>query len=124
MRARPGKTKGAPSRLVPIGGAFIGPLAWLIDLQLSTLLVPHVCETGQRGPLIWVGLAALLGTAVGSLLCWRMPSDPEPGSWEEAEDRPDLRASIVVAGVGLNALSGLLILALMMPKLMLDPCRV
>lgn len=99
-----------------IAGALLGPLASLLDVGISFLLVPHACARGGLGLLLGIDLAALGLTFAGAALCWRAAGDREstPASrWQRFS---------VQTGLGLNGLAALLILALALPKLWIDPC--
>lgn len=109
-----------------IGGALLGPLAWLIDLQLSYLLIPTVCETGRRSLLLAVGLGAFILALAGATASWRAWRPVREGDAERAEAGWHVRSDefVRVACVSLCGLSLFLILVLGVPKLLLDPCSV
>ena len=104
-------------------GILTPPLAFLLNLQLSYMLVPQVCATGQYFLLHLVPLGALLLTIGGGVSAWR--------NWQRAGQGRSSRAGGVLprshfmAGVGLLS-SGLFFLAIVaqwLPNFILSPCH-
>jgi hypothetical protein len=110
----------AQSRIAPLVGAMSGPLAWWLDLQTSYLWAATLCESGRRAPLLGISAIAVCLALVGAMLCWRSGHRPTAGTSDRS---PWLsRGPFAFAGLLLNLLSLVAIVALALPKLMLDPC--
>jgi uncharacterized membrane protein len=75
---------GAKGIFLLWAGWVIGPLAWMIHLSASYLLVEWVCKTASVFPLYIVTGATLLMAAAGIFLNWRIrrrlgtEQEPEP----------------------------------------------
>jgi hypothetical protein len=101
----------------------VGPLAFLLNLELSYVLVPWVCATGRHFLLHMVPLGALLLTVSAGVSAWR--------NWRRAgRAGSDSTAGVMprsrfMAGAGLLT-SGLFVLVLVaqwLPNVMLIPCQ-
>jgi hypothetical protein len=104
-------------------GILAGPLAFLLNLQLSYMLVHPVCETAHRLVLHLVPAGALLLAASGGLSAW--------WNWQRTRQAESSKAGGVLprsrfmAGVGLLT-SGLFIIVIVaqwLPNFMLTPCQ-
>lgn len=95
----------------------LGPFAWAASLGLNSALVGIACERGAFGPLTAVSVAcalfALGAAAAGALALTRVRG----ASDEEARSRFMLQL-----GVGLDAISALVIVLSAVPVLLLSPC--
>jgi hypothetical protein len=104
-------------------GILAGPLAFLLNLQLSYMLVQPVCVTAQHLVLHLVPIGALLLTAGGGVSAWR--SWRRTGQVESSKAGGVLPRSRFMAGVGLLT-SGLflfVIVAQWLPNFILSPCQ-
>lgn len=106
-----------------IGGLLLAPLAWLIDLQMSYVLVKWACAADQRMLILVppVGSFALIAVATwmsgSSWLRLRRHAREDGGALE------DRSYFLAVTGLALNAVFGLLILTSMVPRYFLSPCE-
>jgi len=104
-------------------GILAGPLAFLLNLQLSYMLVQPVCVTAHHIILHLVPAGALLLTASGGVSAWR--NWQRTGQVESSIAAGVLPRSRFMAGVGLLT-SGLFILAIVaqwLPNFILTPCQ-
>jgi hypothetical protein len=103
-------------------GLLAGPLAWLLDLEVSYALASQACPDDHLSWLRLVPAAALALVAAGLVsagVCFRRlrtHADEEGG-------RPDDRAYFMaVSGLVMSALFALVILAGAIPRFLLGPC--
>jgi len=104
-------------------GILAGPLAFLLNLQLSYMLVQPVCVAAHHLVLHLVPAGALLLTASGGVSAWR--------NWRRTERAGSSKAGGVLprsrfmAGVGLltSGLFLLVIVAQWLPNFILTPCQ-
>ena len=104
-------------------GILAGPLAFLLNLQLSYMLVHPVCVMAPRIILHLVPAGALLLTASGGVSAWR--NWQRTGQAESSQAGGVLPRSRFMAGVGLLT-SGLFILVIVaqwLPNFILTPCQ-
>jgi hypothetical protein len=104
-------------------GILAGPLAFLLNLQLSYMLVQPVCVTAQHLVLHLVPIGALLLTASGGVSAWR--SWRRTGQVESSTAGGVLPRSRFMAGVGLltSGLFTFVIVAQWLPNFILSPCQ-
>jgi hypothetical protein len=104
-------------------GILAGPVAFLLNLQLSYMLVQPVCVAAHRLVLHLVPVGALLLTTSGGVSAWR--------NWRRTAQAESSKAGGVLprsrfmAGVGLLT-SGLFIVVIMaqwLPNFILAPCQ-
>ena len=107
-------------------GVVGGPLALLAGLQVKYAIAQMwACESGTATVLVHLtALAALLlaiGSGVAAASQWRPAArGADPG--DEGGPVGRIRAMATV-GVGVSALSALVIVSQWLPQLFLDPCR-
>lgn len=107
-------------------GVVGGPLAVLASLQVKyTIAQLWACESGTAALLVHVtALVALLltvGAGVAAASQWRPAArGADPGDEGGPLGRIRTMASV---GVGISALSALVIVSQWLPQLFLDPCR-
>jgi hypothetical protein len=104
-------------------GILAGPLAFLLNLQLSYMLVQPVCVTAHHLVLHLVPVGALLLTAGGGVSAWR--NWRRTGQTESSEAAGVLPRSRFLAGVGLLT-SGLFIVVIVaqwLPNFILTACQ-
>lgn len=103
-------------------GVLAGPLLWFLNQQANFALTPWACRTQQVEVLHGVALTCLLGTLLAGAAAW--------GDWRFADERlREVRTNYLVRGrfmaqVGVfsSALFALVIIAMWLPNLLLDPC--
>jgi hypothetical protein len=104
-------------------GILAGPLAFLLNLQLSYMLVQAVCVTAHHIILHIVPIGALLLTASGGASAWRNWQRTRLAGSSKAGGM--LSCSRFMAGLGL-LVSGLflvVIVAQWLPNFMLNACQ-
>jgi hypothetical protein len=111
-------------RLVAVWtGALLPPVAALLDLNLSYMLVTRACLAGSRVPLHLVHLGGVLLTTVGGVVAWRALRDVGT-SWPHDEPGPPGTTRLMAAvGVLGGVLFTLVALALWVPVWVLSPCQ-
>jgi hypothetical protein len=104
-------------------GILAGPLAFLLNLQLSYMLVQPVCVTAHHLILHLVPGGALLLTASGGVSAWR--NWRRTGQAESSQAGGVLSCSRFMAGVGLltSGLFTVVIVAQWLPNFLLSPCQ-
>src|SRR5437773_7439984 len=104
-------------------GILAGPLAFLLNLQLSYMLVQPVCVTAHHLVLHLVPVGAILLAVSGGVSAWR--NWRRTGQAESSMAGGVLPRSRFMAGVGLLT-SGLFIIVIVaqwLPNFMLTPCQ-
>jgi hypothetical protein len=102
-------------------GVLAGPIAWLVDMQASYLLVQPACRHGVRWPLHLATLVVLALPVAGALAALRARRDAsQPGAI--AATVVDRARFMSAAALGMCALFGLLLLALALTKVIHSPC--
>lgn len=100
----------------------LAPIAFLFELEVAYMLVPRACESGNLLPVHLAHVGALLLALGGTFFAWRewqtWITQPSTDTGERAV------RSRFMATVGLLTSSGfvLVIIALWLPSLFLDPC--
>src|SRR5262245_51465031 len=102
-------------------GILAGPLAFLLNLQLSYMLVHPICVMAHRIILHLVPAGALLLTASGGVSAWR--NWQRTGPAESSQTEGVLSRSRFMAGVGLltSGLFLVVIVAQWLPNFILNP---
>lgn len=99
--------------------ALLGPVVWLVQLQVNYLLTYWVCETGARFVYPVVGLLALAILFWGGLLARRLR---RKGETEQSPDAAGRVRLMTAAGIGGTAFFALVILATTIPGLVPGGC--
>jgi hypothetical protein len=104
-------------------GLLIAPFAFLLNLQVSYMLVPFVCATG-RG--LWLHIAAggsLILAALGLLISWR--NWKKAGrEWQSAAGSITARSRFLsVMGLLMSGIFCLAILAQWIANFIIGPCQ-
>ena len=104
-------------------GILAGPLAFLLNLQLSYMLVQPVCVTAHHIILHLVPLGALLLTVGSGVSAWR--NWQRTGQVESSKAAGVLPRSRFMAGVGFltSSLFIIVIVAQWLPNFILTPCQ-
>jgi hypothetical protein len=104
-------------------GILTGPIAWFINLEANFAIAPLAC-TARGKPLLYLisGLALLLTVAAGSISFgqWQATETNQVG---EAIPFTASRRAMAVAGLGLNSLFFLVIVAQTVPNILLQGCE-
>lgn len=106
-------------------GVVGGPLALLAGLQAKYTLVEIWACKSSAGPLVvhLVALATLLltlGAGALALSQWRRAGREEPGDAGGTLGRTRMAATL---GIGLSAMSALVVIAQWLPQLFVGPCQ-
>jgi hypothetical protein len=113
----------SPARLLVLWVAILaGPLAWLLDLELSYALANRACESGSRAAYALTSLVAAALAGAAGWTAWRELQRAAGGDTQGAREI-DRSRFLAIAGVAFSAGFLLLILGNLVPKLLLDPCR-
>jgi hypothetical protein len=107
-------------------GVLTAPIAFLVNLEASYIIVPRVCATGAEIPLHLVSLTMLLFAAFGGFIAWR--NWQRTGRGDETVSRseePVMTRSrfMSIWGTLMSLLFILVILAQWIPSFFLDPCQ-
>jgi hypothetical protein len=104
-------------------GLLLGPVAFLINLEVAYAFVPRACSSGNELPVHLTHFACLLLTLYGLLTAWRSWKTMG-GTWPGEQGDPIARSRFM-AGVGLlvSGMFVVVIVAQWIPSLMLDPCQ-
>jgi hypothetical protein len=108
--------------LMLMGGIVVPIAVWFIDLQVSYAMVKWVCQPNRAWLLLLVPLGSLSAVGIGGWLswsCWTKLAEAQPAGGS-MEDRSLLLALL---GLGLNVITGLLILFSLAPRALLSPCE-
>ena len=103
-------------------GFFAGPIAWVADLLISYSLVPTVCESGTRLPLIIVTAVAAIVSLAGAVIARSQSRFVPGGSQNEGSPDASRRRTMAVSGIVLSVAFTIVILAQAVPKVILDVC--
>ena len=121
-QARPHRPPDARP-LTEWAGVLAGPIAFLLNLQVSYMMVPWACAVGAHTALYLVPVGALLLTALGGSCAWRVwqrTGRDWPGNGEGAVPRSRLLA---VLGLLTSGLFALIIIAQAIPTVILSACQ-
>ena len=107
-----------------ITSVLLGPVVWLVCLQLLFALVPWACHA-SRTPAPYVipalGVAAMLVSAAAIWLAWRAWREVESAAPADPTSEGRIRM-LALTGLGSGALFVLVALAVTIPTLVLGPC--
>jgi hypothetical protein len=104
-------------------GALLPPIAALLDLNLSYMLVTQACLTQNVLPLHLVHLVGLVLTITGGLIAWH--AWREAGRSWPADEPGALGSTRFMAAIGVlgSVAFALVALALWVPVWVLSPCQ-
>ncbi|HXG92889.1 MAG TPA: hypothetical protein VNN73_11055 [Blastocatellia bacterium] len=102
---------------------FAGPVAWLLNLQVSYILVPVACATGHALALYIIPLGALLLAASGLLVAWREWLRAGKQWPDESSNTIGRSRFMAVLALLVSTLFFLAILAQAIPNFILGPCQ-
>ena len=103
----------------------LGPLAWLVYVQVAYALVPWACRhpgAGGRIALYAAGAAALATAVIAIVLAWPAWRATGRADWEAAAPAGRTRF-LALTGVGSGALFVLVAIAGILPLFLLAPCE-
>jgi hypothetical protein len=103
-------------------GIVAGPLIWLVYLEASYALTPSACIAGNKQILGASTLAALLAIALTVWVAWRSWRASGATTATEAGNPATRSRFMALAGLGLSALSFLVVLASAIPIVVLGAC--
>jgi hypothetical protein len=103
-------------------GLVLPPLLLLLQIGVNYALVPWTCAGGPVLVLHLVALAVLLGAAGGVLASWRAWTALGRGGLTEAAGTREGGRFIALAGLLSAAWSGLAIVGVALPAMIVGPC--
>lgn len=104
-------------------GLLVAPFAFLLNLQVSYMLVPFTCATGR---VFWLHVASggsLMLAALGLFIAWRNWQKAGRGWQSEAGDVTARSRFLSVMGLLMSALFCLAILAQWIANFIIGPCQ-
>jgi hypothetical protein len=113
---------GTPTRLLA-AGIFLGPTAFIGDLQIAYMLVPPSCEAGTNLPLHAVHALMLLVALGGALAGWLALRRAGGGRPHSDAGRLSRSRFLAVLGVLLSALFAAVVLGQWLSDFFLSPCQ-
>jgi hypothetical protein len=100
-------------------GILVPPLAFLLNLQLSYVLVSWACATGHTSVLHITALLALVLSAGSGILGWKqVPAPVKPPAGAASR-----RRFMALLGLWTGILFSLVVVAQWIPNLFLSPCQ-
>jgi hypothetical protein len=99
-----------------------GPLVWLACLTLGYALVPWACVTGRSFVIHLVMLAGFVVAAATAFLGWRAWHIGGAGSATEEAAPTGRHRFLALVGIGMGAVSALVLLANEIVTVILGPC--
>jgi hypothetical protein len=106
-----------------LAGFFIGPVAWLLNLQINYSLVKWACASGNLQVLPLLSAAALVLVGGGIGLSWWCVARLRTQATARGGHVVDRSYFLAVAGLWLNALFALLILTSGSLHFIVSPCE-
>jgi hypothetical protein len=99
-----------------------GPIAWLIYLQASYVLAPSACIAGNKSALTIALIVALIATLLITFLSWRAWHISGANAVTDEGDAISRSRFMALSGLGISALSALLVLASAIAIFVLGAC--
>jgi hypothetical protein len=106
-----------------LAGVFIGPAAWVLNLEINYSLVKWSCASGNPQVLPLVSAAALALVLCGLGLSWQCFSRLRAHAVPRGGGVVDRSYFLAVAGLWLNALFALLVLTSGSLHFIVGPCE-
>jgi hypothetical protein len=103
-------------------GILAGPIAWAFDEEASYALTQRACSTGHHAIFHVITIISLLIIAGGAISAWGVFVKLPPQSDEEGGHRVDRRRFMAIGGVFLCLMFAAIVIALAIPKWVLNPC--
>lgn len=105
-----------------LAGILGGPVAWLVDLDVSYALASQACRSGHLGVIRLVPCLSLLVVGGAVFAAWWSTRQTSRNAQDDG-GRPDDRAHFMaVSGLVLSAVFALVIIAQAIPRFILGPC--
>ena len=104
-------------------GLFMGPAAWALNLELNYSLVKWACRLDMPLVLPLVSTAALAVALAGLTVSWLAFKELRAHAHPDGGRVPDRSYFLAVAGIGLGALSALVILTSGSLHFIVGPCE-
>jgi hypothetical protein len=101
----------------------IGPAAWFLNLEANFAIAPLACSGGAKPYLYLVSTITLLLTLAAAWMAFAQWHQPERRAAGELAPVDARRRGMALAGLGLSALSFLVILAQTIPNLLFAGCE-
>ena len=106
-----------------LGGFFLAPTAWFLDLQISYAAIKWVCEHNSRWVLLLLPVVSLAFIGAGTWMSWSAFTQLRDSTDEEGARMEDRSYFLAVSGLVMNGIFALLILASLVPRYFLSPCE-
>jgi hypothetical protein len=103
-------------------GILGGPIIWLGFLQVNYALAQPACVYDNKSSLAIMTVIALFGTVAAAYVAWRTWEHAGGGAATDAGNAAGRSRFMGLTGMGVSALSILLVLASAIPIIFLAPC--
>ena len=105
-----------------LGGLFLAPTAWFLDLQTSYATVKWACQHNSRFVLLSMAAGSLVLIALGSWMSWSCYARLRATADQEGAQLEDRSYFIALAGLGMNATFALLVSTTAVLRI-IGPCQ-
>jgi hypothetical protein len=103
-------------------GVLLGPMAFLLNLQVNYTLTQELCPGGRTSILHVVTIIFLLLSAAGGLIAWLNWRGAGQTVQDESADKRTRNRFMAMVGLMISALSFLIIVAQWIPQFIFNPC--
>ena len=104
-------------------GLLAGPTAWAIDLVTSYALVKWTCGHQHASVLRLITLGALVMIGAGAVASWRALAEAPADATMEGNRPFDRGRFMAVLGLATCAMFAVLVIAIGLPRWMIDACQ-
>jgi hypothetical protein len=104
-------------------GILAGPAAWFVDQQISYSIVQWVCGGGPHVVLHLISLASLLVAGAGAFASWTVLQRTRPSAAEDGSQPDERGRFMAILGLVSCAFFALVIVAMAVPRVVLDACQ-
>ena len=114
----------APAGIAVQGvGILAGPAAWFLDQQVSYSIVQWVCGGGPHVVLHLISLGALVMVGGGAVASWTALQRARPGAVSDGSQPDERGRFMAILGLVSCAFFALVIIAMAVPRVVLDACQ-
>ena len=104
-------------------GILAGPAAWFLDQQVSYSIVQWVCGGGPHFVLHLITVGSLLLVGAGAFASSTALQRTQPGAAADGSQPDERGRFMAILGLVLCAFFALVILAMAVPRVVLDACQ-
>jgi len=104
-------------------GILAGPVAWALDLTMSYALVKWTCSSQREAPLLLMTAASLALVAGGALVSWVALQRTAADAPTDGGDPRQRARFMAILGLASSALFTLAIVAIAIPRWVLNACQ-